>query len=398
MNTEGEQINIDSAARAMEGLEEFSGIVPEAPAAPAETTPTNEATPPVENTAPPAEENVEATAPPVNEPVVNEGTPEVPTNEPVVENESNEETITNPIFGDTNLAETPTDNSNEGNTEIDSFSDFDSLLKEVGVEDKIGLKTKIEQWQGLEPQLEESQKAVSEIDQALKSLSPELYAAMQANLKGEDWRGILESAPNLDLTKSAEDVETRKLVDTFYPGKFTEDDWEEYNAEDGDPSIKKAVDIVSLTAKDKFEAKKREYSTTVERDMQSRQEKAEKFNSSLQKANEYLKREMPGIDEKYLSQLNTKITKEGITSHFYNEDGTLKETAALSFLQSTKDYEALVQVRINNATKDAKNRERQEVLDRGSSIPNQRTRSNSSTEEMRPEVKSRLDEIDDLMS
>lgn len=387
MSNEREQIDLEGTSRAMQGLEEEFGSYMEDinsyTETETETTPTNQSNEELLYGETEAQTTPEAAV---------EQTTETQATE-----ETSSDVVTNPIFGDQNLATQETTEKAEsltdtnGNTEINSFAGFDSLLNEVGVKDANELKSKIEHWKNAES-------TVESVDNALNSLSPELYAAMQANLRGEDWRGVLQSTPSLDFTKNADQIEAKDLVEAFMPGQFNSDDWEEYSDEHGDPNVKRAINLALNVSKEKFVSKQTELRSSAEVSQKQQAEKTERFNSSLQRANDYLKAKMPGIDQNYLSKLNTKITKEGITNHFYNEDGTLKETAAEAFLRSTDEYEQLVQIRINNAVKEAKNQAVQEMLDRGASIPTQRTRTNSSTEEIRPEVKKKLNEIDDLMS
>ena len=221
---------------------------------------------------------------------------------------------------------------------------------------------------------------------------------MKASLAGQEWRSIVNETPAVDYKKSADEVSEESLVQAFMPGRFTDEEWEEYKDEDGDPAVKKAIGLAVEMSKDKFTAKQNEFKQSVTNEQNKSKEYQEKFSKSLSASNEFVKREMPGIDDKYLNKINQKITKEGIVNHFYNNDGTLKETAVLSMLRTTPEYADYQRVLTNNAVTEAKNSITQELLERGNSTPNIRANTNSSKETIRPEVQAKLKEVNDLMS
>lgn len=357
-------------------------------------------------------------ATPVVQEVQNQTTPEVQTNTdaagndipPVVaeSKETNttqtteevgnveEEKVTNVMFGDTNLAAT-TEVTTE-NKEVNSFSDFDTILNEVGVKDGNELKGRIEQWRSMEPEYQTLKTQNENLEKNLQAMPPELYQAMKASIEGSDWRAVLNSTPALDFNKKAEEVPAESLVEAFLPGKFSQEEWEEYNDRDGDPSIKKAIDMALEVSKDKFNAKKNEFKNVLETERARNEDYQRKFSESLNKANEYVKSQMPGISDDYVNNLNQKITKEGIVNHFYNPDGTLKETAALAFLKTTEEYEAYQKIRINNAVKEERNRMTQEMLSRGNATPNIRANTNSSNNELSPEDQRKIKEMNEILS
>lgn len=386
-------------AAALVGLEDEFGIDPTPPQAPTEGVDENPANQNLEST--PEEEVadntldlLEGSSEPTDEvpPVENAEESSEESEKPAEEEESS--AVTNPMFGDKDLSIKP--ETKEENTEV--TNDFDSILKEVGVKDGNELKEKLSQYQAMEPEFQSLKEQNEGFEKTLQSLPPELYQAMKASLKGEDWRGIVNSTPALDFNKSVDEVDEQKLVNTIMPDKFTAEEWEEYNDEDGDPSIKKAIGLAVEISKGKFTEKQNEFKNSVVAEQNKSKEYQEKFTQSLNQSNEFVKKAMPGITDEYLNKINQSITKEGIVSQFYNQDGTLKETAVLAILKTTPEYDDYQRVLRNNAVTEAKNKTMQEVLERGNSTPNIRSNTNSSKNAIRPEVQAKIDEINDLMS
>jgi hypothetical protein len=269
-------------------------------------------------------------------------------------------------------------------------------MESIGLKDESELTEKVKSWQQVEQDYTQVKEQYDRVDEALNQLPPELYLAMQTALKGEDWRDVLETTPSLDFSKDSNSVDAKTLIDTFMPNEFTEEDWEEYNDEAGDPSTKKAINLALSISKEKYECKKKEIKARISEDGKKSNEYQEKFTESVQKANEYVKKNLPGASDKYLQTINEKISKEGIVSQFYNPDGTLKENAVMLMLKTTEEYDKYQQVKINRAVKEARTKMNQELLDRGNSTPNVRMETNSGTDRIRPEVKKKLNEVEDL--
>lgn len=305
--------------------------------------------------------------------------------------ETNEEVETNPIFGTKNLSV-----KTEVKEPIETPKELSDVITKFGVKDLGEFEQKVEGWKQIEEKYVEQTKQVENFESILSSLDPALYLALQKAARGEDWRVEINQAPAIDFTKSVDQIDTQKLVETFMPNEFTAEDWEEYKDPHGDASIKKAINIAISTSKEKFELKKSDFNNKIETEKNRGVKAQEVFNESLGKSVDFVKKQMSDIDQGYLNGVVGKITKEGIVSSFYNPDGTLKETAIASFIRSTDEYENFVKIRINNAVKEAVNKERQSILERGQESPNIRRSTNSGSNDLRPEVQKKLEEINKL--
>lgn len=308
------------------------------------------------------------------------------------ENNEEKQPVTNPIFGDLDLDADEANKSGEANTP----ATITSLMQDIGLKSEGELSEKVKAWQQTEQEYVQVKEQYDRVDNALNQLPPELYLAMQTALKGEDWRNVLETTPSIDFSKESTTVDAKVLIDTFMPNEFTEEDWEEYNDEAGDPATKKAINMALTISRERYDGKKNEIRSKISEDGKKSEEYQAKFTESLTRANEYVKRNLPGATDKFLNTINEKISKEGIVSQFYNPDGTLKESAVMLMLKTTNEYDEYVQIKTNKAVKEARTKMNQELLDRGNSTPNVRMETNSGTDRQRPEVKKKLNEIEDL--
>jgi hypothetical protein len=339
----------------------------------------------VEN--PPAE-NVEETS--SNAEVANEVSTETQTPENEVEK------VTNPMFGDKDLSFKPEEpkTEDEGSAEVNSFEDMDKYLNEnFGVANADELKSKLDSIGEYEKQVGELSSYRENVEGNLNSLPIALNDAIAAALNGEDWRSKIENSLSVDLNKSADDFSAKELIDAFFPNEFSDEDWDEYNDEDGNIGIKKAIKMAENTAKTRFndakEAKKKEYDDRAN----SNKVKSKQYSESIDLAAKSAIENIAGIDEGYVSNLVSEVKSKGIIGFFMNSDGTLKEDAIVRLIKSTSDYDNYRSIQTNNAIKEALNKERQEMLSRGNSTPSLRTGSSASQEDLRPEVKKRLEEI-----
>jgi len=319
------------------------------------------------------------------------------TEAPVATDESGEEVVTNPMFGNKNLAvqEVQAEEQQGGVTEINSFEDFDKLINSYGIKDANELGSKLKSITETEEKYADLSKQWEGVDNVLRSLPPELYQAVERAARNEDWREPLNSAPQIDLRKDVEDYDAKTLIETFMPDEqFTEDDWEEYNDEHGDPATKRAIKMALKMSKERYTNKQNEIRTSSERRQQEEAERVESFTKSISKSAQNLKSSIEGLDDNYVKGLEKQIQEGGVYNAFYNQDGTIKEDALLRLMRTTDDYESYVQIRINNAAKEARNKAIQEMLDRGNHVPNMRSGSNNNSgSNIRPEVQAELDKI-----
>jgi hypothetical protein len=165
-------------------------------------------------------------------------------------------------------------------------------------------------------------------DQAyLDELSEEAKNVIAMDREGKDWKKEVLSKPTLDWRLTFEKQDKKTLLDTYAKGKVSQEDWEEYTAEDPDPGTKRFVDAVIEGTKLLYDKDRTDVTTYRERSTKEQQEVVERFNNSLNKGLEYAYATVPG-SRAYTEDIKKAIT--GLRDHFYEKDGvTLKPTAAL---------------------------------------------------------------------
>lgn len=307
--------------------------------------------------------------------------------------QTQEEIEKNAIFGDQNIADVfkPKEDSIETPEEVSKF-----MTDQFGVSDVNEFKSQVEKWKGQEPEIERLTEQVNTAEDIFSRMSPELYRAVQQNLKGEEWRESLNSTPSIDFNKDVNSIDTKALVNSMMPGKFTDEDFEEFNDEDGDMGVKKAISMAEEMSKDKFNAKKVELKNSIESEREMQNTRTKAFDDSVSKSLDYLRGSYKGIDESFVKGLENKIKQEGIVAQFYEKDGSLKESAALALLKITPEYDNLVKSQINIAVKEARNKATQELLDRGSDTPNMRSGSHGTKPEIGTKAQQKLKELESL--
>lgn len=251
------------------------------------------------------------------------------------------------------------------------------VSSEFGFESPTELKNKLEEYKTLSSQVDELKGKLDGNNRIFEQMPKELYNAITAYFnKDGDWKSKI-SNDGIDYMKSVEDYRTEELVNSFFPGQFSEADWEEYKDPDGDPNIKRAIDLAKNTSTDKFMAKQNDI-TSYQQNVQARQQQtAQAMNSSIEMTINNLPSQMNGLSESYVKSVESKIRNNEILGLFYNQDGTLKPDAAHRFVLA-QDGSNLLDQYAKLYKVQAKNEATQELLDRTADTPD-RTQGGSST-------------------
>jgi hypothetical protein len=162
-------------------------------------------------------------------------------------------TIESEMFegGALNLGTKPKDNT-------EYSDDVNKFITDFGYGSAEEIKTKLEESNANAEMLEELTSKVASNDDLFKQMPADMYNAVVAWAnKDGDWKDKINN-DSIDYLGDVSSHSTKDMVDVFHPGAFNEDDWEEYNDEDGDVNIKKAIDIAYRDSTSKFEGKKNE--------------------------------------------------------------------------------------------------------------------------------------------
>lgn len=279
------------------------------------------------------------------------------------------------------------------NDSTEYSDDVNKFITDFGYGSAEEIKTKLEESNANAGMLEELTSKVASNDDLFKQMPADMYNAVVAWAnKDGDWKDKINN-DSIDYLGDVSSHSTKDMVDVFHPGAFNEDDWEEYNDEDGDVNIKKAIDIAYRDSTSKFEGKKNEIVNYQSGVSEQQAERRQVFDSSVGSTIGNLSTQMSGLSESYVKSIESKIRNNEIMSLFYDENGSLKPDAAHRLILA-QDGNNLIEKYSKLYKTQANNEATQDILDRSSDTPD-RTQGGSST--ARTENKSTLQQgIDNL--
>lgn len=301
--------------------------------------------------------------------------------------------IESPLFGGKKKITPPNEevNSPEKAT-FDSLDSLSSFLKEKhGLNDVSELVAKVDEWKQKEVEYSGLSEKISNAESIFSNMHPDLYKAVVLDAKGEDFRSVLSSS--IDYSKNEKDYTDKDLVNAFYPGKITDEEWEEYSSEDGDPTVKKLVSTIIDNSIDAFKSKKSQVEDMSREEIRKAQERQTLFESSIKKSEQSLLQKFSDIDNSYIEKLNKSFKENGIYSVFYNNDGSLRDDAHLR-LAMAMDGEGIVDQYKKILENKIVTKTNQEILTRTADVPSGSRGSNSDkSTEIRPEVQAQIDSL-----
>jgi hypothetical protein len=237
--------------------------------------------------------------------------------------------------------------------EIKDLSGFVELLKgdEVfGVKDEKDIPALMTNYKSLVEktnQFEEKEQQLTALQSVFTSIPDYMYEAIDKFIKCEDFEDVLRRAVStkVDFTKPFEKQNEKDIIEHYFPGDFSEDEYED----DDD----KALKLAKKQAKEKFENDRKNYKPyrTVTQEKSDANVKALKDSANI--AISTLSSQVK-LNDNY----KTNITKtlnggfESIASEFFNQDGTWKPDAAekIMFMKYGKTEIEKVKQFIKNRT------------------------------------------------
>jgi len=300
--------------------------------------------------------------------------------------------INSPLFGgdkklDNNKNEEPKalnfENAEEINNFVKESTGFDDLQSLI--DNSAETKEKLSNFDKLSGENEQ-------LKNVFANMPSELYQAVDSFLKGNDWKTPIMSTPNLDFTKDVADQDTKSLVESYFPGQFTAEEWEDYSSEEPDPGTKKAIEIAIQNAKGKFGAQKTELDGYRQKEIESASIKQKAMTDSVAKSITHLQSSFEGLDKGYISKVQDDLSVQGLNQLFFNEDGTFKEDAALSYVMATEGFNLMEQYK-GIAMRQAETKERQSIIERTPPKPKPNTKTEEVVNNIRPEVQSHISGI-----
>ncbi len=279
---------------------------------------------------------------------------------------------------------------------FDNQKEIDSFIKEnTGYDDLNSLiSDSTENKEKLEG-LSNVTAKVENYERIFNNMPPELYKGVTTFFAGGDWKTEVNSTPNLDFNKGIDDQDSKKLINSYFPGKFTEQDWEDYKSEDAEESIKRSINLALEVSKEKFEADQTKISNIRTLETEDTKKKVEAYNTSLDATISNLQEVMPNVDKMYLNKMKKSLTPEALTETFYNKDGSLKVDAAQKLMMANEGFNLYEQYK-KIAENRAETKQVQEILERTSDTPRTTKRATTQKDEVSPEVQKLIDDMKGL--
>ncbi len=230
--------------------------------------------------------------------------------------------IETPLFGKQKLGEKK---PGEKPVEFKEFSEIQEYVKtNYGAEDVNKFLTEsVPKFREQAQKLGETEKKVTEFTNIFEKLPETLFNAVKAHITGNDWKEEINKAPKLDFNKKVDDHDKKILVETYFPGKFSKDDFdsEEEN---------KGLEIAYEAAKRSYVSDKTGFDGKRQAMIENESKRQEAFTRSVGSSVDKLKNDLPHVNEMALKDVS-QLMEEGpqaIFAELFNDDGSYKEDAA----------------------------------------------------------------------
>lgn len=214
----------------------------------------------------------------------------------------------------------------QDNITIESLDDFAKFSKKWGIEikdksDYAKVVKSVDKWRADSQKLVETEKKATQFQEIFENLEPDLLEAIQTYYNGQDWRKTINTSMPFDISKPVDSIDTKKLVDYYFPGKFTDDDFDA----DEKPT---ALEIAEQTAKEKFIAKQESEKNAKRARIEEAQAKIARQKKSIDGSVQALRQSFPDVDITVVNEVTQVLEGGSILSEFLNSDGSYKPDAA----------------------------------------------------------------------
>lgn len=254
---------------------------------------------------------------------------------------------------------------------FEKIEDIDKFVKDNGFEDTKKFAEELPKLLETKAKYEDLSKVNANYEAVFENMPPELFAAVQKWSHGEDWRSQVSATEPINLSVEYGKQDSQKLVDKYFPNKISQEEWDEFKDKDGDETVKEKINnYLSLTKdkyeidQEKFKAQKQQYDTKAAQAIQTRKESLDKSRASVF---ETFKSQGLPLDEKYVSDLDKKLSSDQqILSMFKNDDGTLRTDAHQRLAMADAGFGLVTQYQ-KALERKIVTKAREEILDRAGS-------------------------------
>lgn len=242
-----------------------------------------------------------------------------------------------------------------------------------------------QKWRADAQKAETLEKENSNYKNILENTPAEIIDAMKMHFEGQDYTKAFANKPKFDYNKPVEKQDIKELVNHYYPGKFTEEDFT-----DEEPSS--ALEIAISSAQDKFNIEKQSIDARRATETEKANKRLESFKSSVNGSVEHLKRNFPDMTTDDIQDVKSVIEggPNAILSFFMNQDGTVKQEAA-EMLAMAKHGKSEIERMMEAASNQTEGRINEEIVTRGADGP--KPKKSAATETLSEEARRVMNEL-----
>lgn len=273
--------------------------------------------------------------------------------------------------------------------DIKSFDELPSVLKSKYGQDIKDVKAlpkfleTVDKWRSDSQSLDKATKEKDNAINIIQNLPPELFDAVKMHYDGQDFRKAFEGNVKLDFSKAVDKQKPQSLVNAFYPGEFTDEDFEA-----DEPSDKLKIAIKASQKEYNSEKTAREQRAKNHIETADRKDKA--YKQSVQSSVNALKSAFPDMLPDVQSDVEHTLSSGALINEFFNSDGTYKPEAAEMLMLAKHGKEVISQL-MEIAQLRGESKANEEIVMRSPSTP--KGKKGVKPEEIRKEVTETVEKL-----
>lgn len=243
-----------------------------------------------------------------------------------------------------------------------------------------------QKWRADAQKVETVQKELGQYKGIVEGLPDDIIEAVQKFYKAEDYTSVFTQKPKFDFSVTAEKQDKAALVNHYYPGKFTEDDFKEET-----PST--ALEIAYESSIRQYKEGQKSINDKRAYESERAKRSLEAYKEATQSSVTHLKESFPDIADNELLDVQSAIEggPNAFLAVFFNQDGTPKREAA-EMLMFAKHGKSEILRMMEVAAHGAETRINEENLSRSADGPGPK-KTGTGVDTVRPEVKNMIDNI-----
>lgn len=220
-----------------------------------------------------------------------------------------------------------------------------------------------EKWRADSQKVETLSTDNDQLKSILEGLPDEFLDAIDAHYRGEDYTKVILNKPKFDFNTPVEKQNIKDLVNHYFPGKFTDEDFTET-----EPSP--ALEIATQASQNQFKVEKQTRDNQRVTTAQNAQKQLEVVKASVGNSVNYLKQSFPDVASAELKEVQSALEggPNAIVQRFFNNDGTVKQNAAEALMLAIHG-KSVIQDMVNEASvtssHEAETKAALDILERG---------------------------------